>query len=148
MCVAKSIHKLYTCFELCSVLLWCVLDDFIYIHQGHGTGTWITKRLSEMQMKQPSMILIVTTLVSTEKTHNKTARVYHTVCYFFTMHRHIAQHYGDVIMSTVASWITSLTIVFSTVYSGADKRKHQSSSSLAFVRWIHRERWIPRTKGQ
>ena len=33
---------------------------------------------------------------------------------------------------------TSLTIVYSTVYSGADQRKHQSSVSLAFVRGIHR----------
>ena len=31
-----------------------------------------------------------------------------------------------------------LTIVYSTVYSGADQRKHQSSASLAFVRGIHR----------
>ena len=42
-------------------------------------------------------------------------------------------HYGDVIMGTMASQITSLTIVYSTVYSGADQRKHQSSASLAFV---------------
>ena len=41
-------------------------------------------------------------------------------------------------MSAMASQITSLTIVYSTVYSGADQRKHQSSSSLAFVRGIHR----------
>ena len=41
-------------------------------------------------------------------------------------------------MSTIASQITSLTIVYSTVYSGADQRKHQSSVSLAFVRGIHR----------
>ena len=33
-------------------------------------------------------------------------------------------------------------------YSGADQRKHQSSASLAFVRGILRDRWIPRTKGQ
>ena len=38
----------------------------------------------------------------------------------------------------MASQITSLTIVYSTVYSGADQRKHQSSASLAFVRGIHR----------
>ena len=37
-------------------------------------------------------------------------------------------------MGMVASHITSLTIVYSTVYSGADQRKHQSSTSLAFVR--------------
>ena len=40
-------------------------------------------------------------------------------------------HYDDVIMGTIASQITSLTIVYSTVYSGADQRKHQSSASLA-----------------
>ena len=34
------------------------------------------------------------------------------------------------------------------VYSGADQRKHQSSASLAFVRGIHQDQWIPHTKGQ
>ena len=47
------------------------------------------------------------------------------------------RHNGRVSVS-----ITSLTIVYSTVYSDADERKHQSSASLAFVRGIHR------TKGQ
>ena len=46
--------------------------------------------------------------------------------------------YSDVIMDAMASHITSLTIVYSTVYSGADQRKHQSSASLAFVWAIHR----------
>ena len=46
-------------------------------------------------------------------------------------------HYSDVIMGAMASQITSLTIVYSTVYSGADQRKHQSSASLAFVWGIH-----------
>ena len=47
-------------------------------------------------------------------------------------------HYNGVIMGAMASQITSLTIVYSTVYSGADQRKHQSSASLAFVWGIHR----------
>ena len=47
-------------------------------------------------------------------------------------------HYDDVIMGAIASLITSLTIVYSTVYSDADQRKHQSSASLAFVWGIHR----------
>ena len=51
-------------------------------------------------------------------------------------------------MGTIASQITSLTSVYSTVYSGADQSKHQSSASLAFVWGIHRDRWIPRTNGQ
>ena len=47
-------------------------------------------------------------------------------------------HYNGVIMGAIASQITSLTIVYSTIYSDADQRKHQSSASLAFVWWIHR----------
>ena len=57
-------------------------------------------------------------------------------------------HYDDVIMTTLASQITSLAIVYLIVYSGVDQRKNQSSASLAFVWGIHRDRWIPRTKGQ
>ena len=41
-------------------------------------------------------------------------------------------------MSRMPSQITSLTIAYSTVYSSADQKKHQSSASLAFVRGIHR----------
>ena len=41
-------------------------------------------------------------------------------------------YYNDVIMDTIAFQITSLTIVYSTVYSDADQRNHQSSASLAF----------------
>ena len=41
-------------------------------------------------------------------------------------------------MSSTASQITSLTIIYSTVYSGADQIRHQTSASLAFVRGIHR----------
>ena len=47
-------------------------------------------------------------------------------------------HYNDVIMSVGASQITSPTIVYSTVYSGADQRKHQSPASLALVWGFHR----------
>ena len=47
-------------------------------------------------------------------------------------------HYGDVIMSVIASQITSLAIVYSSVYSGADQRKRQRSASLALVWGIHR----------
>ena len=48
-----------------------------------------------------------------------------------------SMHYDDVIMTVMASQITSLTIVYSTLYSGADQRKHQSSLSLAFVSEIY-----------
>ena len=49
-------------------------------------------------------------------------------------------HYNDVTMSAMASEITSVLIVYSTVCSGEDQRKHQSSASLASVWGIH---WSP-----
>ena len=44
-------------------------------------------------------------------------------------------HYNDVIMGTMASQITSLTIVYSSIYSDADQRWHQSSASLYNI-WV------------
>ena len=57
-------------------------------------------------------------------------------------------HYSDVIMSAMTSQITGGTIVYSTVCSGADKKKHQSSALLAFVRGIHRWPGNSRKKAQ
>ena len=56
----------------------------------------------------------------------------------YNRNKGVASHYGGVIMGAIASQITSLTIVYSTVYSDADQRKHQGSASLAFVWGIHR----------
>ena len=59
----------------------------------------------------------------------------------------LRRHHSDIILGAMASQITSLTVVYSTVYSGADQgkhqsyasladhRKHQSYAPLAFVRW-------------
>ena len=65
------------------------------------------------------------------------ARIFNShLMFVFWLSLHI--HYNDVIMSTMASQINSLMIVYSTVYSDIDERKHQNSSSLVFVRGIHR----------
>ena len=59
--------------------------------------------------------------------------------WFLAKFRQISfMHCIDVTMGEMASQITSLAVVYSTVYSGVDQRKHQSSASLAFVRGIHR----------
>ena len=54
------------------------------------------------------------------------------------------RHNGPI----MASQITSLIIVYATVYSAADERKHQSSASLAFCGEFTSDRWVPRTNGQ
>ena len=73
--------------------------------------------------------------------------VYHTICVPWRFW--VPLHYNDVIMSVKAFQITSLTIVYSTVYSSTDLRKRQSFASLSFLRGIlYSVRWIPRTQGQ
>ena len=85
--------------------------------------------------------------------NNDTLRVIGPLCTESTDCRWILitnanSHNSDVIMGAMAPQITSLTIVYSTVHSGADQRKHQRSVSLAFVREFTGDRLIPRTNGQ
>ena len=47
----------------------------------------------------------------------------HATSYYQTQYPCRHMHYGDVVMCVVASLITSLTIVYSIVFSGADKKK-------------------------
>ena len=54
--------------------------------------------------------------------------------HMYNFSRNINMHYGDVIMSAIATQSTVVSIVYPTVCSGAGQRKYQSSPSLAFVR--------------
>ena len=56
------------------------------------------------------------------------------------IYQDVIVHYSDVIMDTLGSQLTSLTIVYSTMYSGTDQRKQQSSVALTFAWGIHR--WL------
>ena len=85
---------------------------------GHGGSFRFRKRVG-------AMVCVITRVIACARSYEQSRQ-----CWTF--------HYGDVIMGSIASQITSLTIVYSTVYSGADQRKHQSSASLAFVWGIHR----------
>ena len=98
-------------------------------------------------LSEPMMVNLLTHLRVTRPQWVKT--VYISVPYdrlHFTSQAGNGRHfqhiwrtrYNDGIMGAIASQITSLTIVFSTVYLDTDQRKHQSSASLAFVRGIHR----------
>ena len=57
-------------------------------------------------------------------------------------------HYNDVVMGTMASQITNLTIVYSTVYPGADKKDIKAPRHWPLRGEFPGRRWIPRTKGQ
>ena len=71
--------------------------------------------------------------------HNNNATYNQLQCIQYSSNRwYVCTYYNDVIMSAVTSQITSVSIACSTVYSDADRQKHQSSA----------DRWIPRTKGQ
>ena len=60
----------------------------------------------------------------------------------------IDYHYGDVIMGTMAPQITSLTIVYSTVYSVQIKENIKSPRHWPLCGAFTGDRWIPHTKGQ
>ena len=59
----------------------------------------------------------------------------------------VSDHYSNVIINAMASQITDVSIVCSTVCSGADQIKHQSFASLAFVRGIPRWPVVSSNKG-
>ena len=92
--------------------------------------------------------IVVTDILATDKhqafsTHRTDSAVWmvslnHMAQFVSYWSRYRLYHYSDVITTTVASQMNSLTVVYSIVYSEADQRKHQSSASLVFVRGIHR----------
>ena len=57
-------------------------------------------------------------------------------------------HYDDVIMGAIASQITSLTIVYPSVYSGADQSNIKAPRHWPLCGEFTGDRWIPRTNGQ
>ena len=63
---------------------------------------------------------------------------FHSQRHRFTRHPWKQLHYSDVIVSPMASWVTGVSSVYLTVWSGVDQWKQQSSASLAPVRGIHR----------
>ena len=116
------------------VTLKFLMDSFeLFAHnlQGYFTGTWYTdvwKTCLTGQVKYNTVCSPCIITVWCNKVLRSTfkRKVQHKSHFGPT-------HYSDVIMGAIASQITSLTIVYSTVYSDADERKHQSSASLAFV---------------
>ena len=57
-------------------------------------------------------------------------------------------HYSDVILGTIASQITSLTTVYSTVYSAQTKENIKAQRHWPLLGEFTGDRWIPLTKGQ
>ena len=111
-------HETMVCAVCLSIFLWC--DE---------TKATTCKRILSCKILQKSSNL--STLLATF--HHAGSFKTEVFC-----NKPVHHHYSDVIMGTIASQITSLTSVYSIVYSVADQRKHQSSASLAFVRGIHR----------
>ena len=97
------------------------------------------KSFSRLTTNKPSKLFIIHPLWWENNNDTETVSM-SLCCHTQRICRNIifSPHHGDVIMGVMASQITSLTIVYTIVYSGADQRKYQSSTSLAFVWGIHR----------
>ena len=114
---------------------WCP-QHFEWHHGGEeGRGVTKTGLDENKQTRQSDVIMLRVNSIGIDR------NLYTCTLGFkllFCGYKGRAWHYSDVIMGSMTFQITSLTIVYSTVYSGADRRKHQSSASLAFVWGIHR----------
>ena len=108
------------------IVIIVIMIIFVNVVVVVGMRTMMMMIMMIMMTMKTTLIMIIT-LLSLSSWLNPTPN-----------DQHMWPHYCDVIMSAVASQITGVTIVYSTVCSGADQRKHQSSASLAFVRGIHR----------
>ena len=95
---------------------------------------WYSSRTSKLLIWRDSCLLGTDWLLSALKWYTAVT----LVLWMLPIATTIYLHYDDVIMSAIASPITSLTTVYLIVYSRADQRKHQSSAALAFVRGIQR----------
>ena len=113
-----------SCGDTCQIWTWCEESNMYFCHiENFAYG-----EINERSFSNP---------------HPRTASLELGLSF-----KYQGSHHNDVIMSAMASQITSLTIVCSAVYSGADQRKHQRSASLALWREFTGDRWIPRTNGQ
>ena len=87
-------------------------------------------------MTSAAMLLVITDVTA----------IYHNDA--DTDHVLVQGHYSDVIMSAMASQITGVSIVCSTVGSRVDQRKHRTSRHWPLCGEFTSDRWIPRTKSQ
>ena len=119
---SETLHMIMTCNPGYQCQNISKQNDTKYIHL-----TWpiVCRWRFQMYATRPQYLNSLALFITIP---NKVYKVYNTlriIC---------IQHYNDVIMNAVVSQITSVSIVRSTVGSGANQRKHQSSASLAFVR--------------
>ena len=154
---------LFTCFggDRKCYIQWAIMPLFqgsgrgLPMERGGGGGGGGGGTLFPLSRQRPEGLKMVTVNISSPPWNKQ--NYYHCWIYYWVMisrlgvklSQHIGFnlilligifrcHYDDAIMGAIGSEITSLTIVYSTVYSGADQSKHQSSASLAFVWGIHR----------
>ena len=127
-CLTAPSHYLNQCWLIIRGVLWHTSESsFAGIAQGIDSGYEFEKDILKNIFKSPrgQWVNVPTSSIQFRPE-------------FAGPCRNSTMHYDDVIMTILASQITSLTVVYSIVYSGVNQRKHQSSASLAFVREIHR----------
>ena len=113
--------------------IWCLKWwPFCVLPLSHHVVPRNYRRTRDAELVIRYLILLICESLNSMKSN------YTTIKHVYIESANLIEHYDDVIMGVITPLITSLTIVYSTVYSDADQRKHQSSASLAFVWGIHR----------
>ena len=100
--------------------------------------TMIPEERLPLVLTRPESHMDIVINISVKKTMFLTSTVCPVMLLMSLVGSFTTHHYSDVILSAMASQIASVSIVYSTVCSGADQREHQSFASLAFVMGIYR----------
>ena len=159
----RALYVLHTCFTCTLTSLWWRHNDHDSVsnHQPHEC---LLNRLFRRRSKKTSRLRVTGLCVGNSpgpvnSPHKGPVTrkmfpfddvimiVWLSQCHWcnFVKNIFVELHYSGVIMSAMASQITGFSVVCSTVCSGADQRKRQSSASLTFVWGVHQ---IPLTNGQ
>ena len=96
---------------------WSVIQ---FLHQGMDKcqDTWIISRITQSEQHTVNTNIFTTSSLALKEINKCAHRLYTGIINSLT------NHYTDVIMSVMASQITHFSVLYSTICSGADQRKH------------------------
>ena len=107
-------------------ILGSIQNGRLFINDISNQFTWM--KTFTIEMKFHWKLMPSFDALQIDVNENRISLISHNYCYITWDF-----HYSDVIMSVMVSQITGVSIVCSTVCSGSDQRKHQSSAPLVFV---------------
>ena len=138
LCDTGFTEKIYLTHRSLNMRIHILMVSLVCVDSIDGT-TWANRTLCENMGRIKNMYWDSVGTCSNRQLgwNSHVCTQYHFYQHYNYQIRVGVNHNSDVIMSVMASQLSSLMVVYLTVYSGTDQRKHQSFASLAFVWGLH-----------